>query len=190
MNTSTAPGSCGARASALPTGFRPALSVAVLLLAVTLSANAQKDQPLAAKIQRLVDEEEIRNVLVSYGRTLDAHDFGAYSRLFAKDGEWVGGFGSVKGPAAIEAFMAKNIGGPGKPGGTYHLLTNFLIDVHGDTATAWSRWTFVIPGPDKKPAMAQGGHYEDTLIRENGQWKFSRREAFVDIPHADTAPAK
>jgi len=167
--------------------------VAALLVAGTLFSpiavySQQKDQSLAAKVQRLADEEEIRNVLVSYGRTLDAHDFGAYSRLFAKDGEWVGGFGSVKGPAAIEAFMAKNIGSPRKPGGTYHLLTNFLIDVHGDTATAWSRWTFVTPGPDKKPAMAQGGHYEDALIRENGQWKFSRREAFVDIPLADIPP--
>jgi uncharacterized protein (TIGR02246 family) len=187
MNT---PVSCGARASALPPGFRPALSVATLLAAATFLTpiavySQQKDQSLAAKVQRLEDEEEIRNVLVSYGRTLDAHDFGAYSRLFSKDGEWVGGFGSVKGPAEIEAFMAKNIGAPGKPSGTYHVLTNFLIDVHGDTASAWSRWAFVTPGPDKKPAIAQGGHYEDTLIRENGRWKFSRRQAFTDIPHAE-----
>ena len=96
--------------------------------------------------------------------------------------EWVGGFGTVKGPTAIEALMVKSIGSPGKPGGTYHLLTNFIIDVNGDTATAWSRWSFVTPGPDKKPAVAQGGHYQDKLVRENGQWKFSRREAFVDIP--------
>src|SRR5579863_6500118 len=166
------------------------MNVAALLAAAALLAptagHAQKDQSLAARVQRLEDEEEIRNVLVSYSRTLDAHDFGAYSRLFAKEGEWVGGFGSVKGPAAIEALMVKSIGTPGKPSSTYHLLTNFLIDVHGDTATAWSRWTYVTPGPDKKPIMAQGGHYEDTLIRENGQWKFSRREAFGDLPRPDT----
>ena len=165
------------------------LSVAVALASATLlipsASHAQKDASLAAKVQRLEDEEEIRNVLVSYGRNLDAHDFGAYSRLFAKEGEWVGGFGSVKGPAAIEALMVKSIGTPGKPSSTYHLLTNFLIDVHGDTATAWSRWTYVTPGPDKKPVMAQGGHYEDTLIRENGRWKFSRREAFGDLPRAE-----
>ena len=170
------------------------ISIAALTLAgallIPVTAYSQKDPSLAAKVQRLEDQEEIRNVLVSYGRTLDAHDFGAYSRLFAKEGEWVGGFGSVKGPAAIEAFMAKNIGTPGKPSGTYHLLSNFLIDVHGDTATAWSRWAYVTPSPDKKPAMAQGGHYEDTLVRENGRWKFSRREAFVDIPHADAPAAK
>src|ERR1700691_3223699 len=107
MNT---PASCGARASALLPGFRSALSVAALLAAGALltpipADSQQKDQTLTGKVQRLEDKEEIRNVLVSYGRTLDAHDFGAYSRLFSKEGEWIGGFGSVKGPAAIEAVM-------------------------------------------------------------------------------------
>src|SRR3984957_5220018 len=113
------------------------------------------DASLATRIQRLEDESEVRTLLLNYGRSLDAHDFGAYGRLFANDGEWVGGFGSVKGPAAIEAFMVKNIGAPGKPNGTYHLLSNFIIDVNGDSATAWSRWGYVTPGADKKPAIAQ-----------------------------------
>ena len=154
----------------------------LLALLMVGTAVAQTDTSLAARVQVLADKEEIRTVLVNYGRTLDAHDFLAYSHLFAQEGEWIGGFGSVKGPAAIEAFMIKNIGAPGKPSGTYHLLTNFIIDVHGDSATAWSRWAFVVPGADKKPSIAQGGHYEDTLVRENGQWKFLRREAFTDIP--------
>ncbi len=155
--------------------------IAVLILAGT-AAQAQGDRALAARIQRLDDMEEIRTVLLNYGRYLDTHDFAAYSQLFAKDGEWTGGFGSVQGPAAIQAFMEKNI--PGKPGGTYHLLSNFIIDVHGDTATAWSRWQFVTPGADKKPAIAQAGHYDDALVRENGHWKFKRRVAGNDIPVA------
>jgi hypothetical protein len=174
------------------TGWK-SITLAAFLTAGTLlspSANAQKQPSLAARVQRMEDIEEIRTVLIGYGRTLDAHDFGGYSRLFAKEGEWVGGFGTVKGPAAIEAFMVKNIGAPGKPGGTYHLLTNFVIDVRGDTATAWSRWTFVTPGLDRKPAMAQGGHYEDTLMREAGHWKFKRREAFTDIPASGPVQTK
>ena len=83
---------------------------------------------------------EIQGVLLDYGRFLDARDFAGYSRLFAKDGEWVGGFGTVQGPAAIQAFMEKQITGPNR-GNTFHILSNFKIDVHGDTATAWSRWT-------------------------------------------------
>ena len=138
---------------------------------------------LAARVQRLEDMEEIRNVLIDYGRYLDARDFAAYSRLFAKDGEWAGGLGTVQGPAAIQAFMEKNIPGPNR-GNTYHLLTNFEVEVHGDTATAWSRWTFVTPGADKKPVIAQAGRYDDTFVRENGHWKFKRRVASNDIPGA------
>jgi len=138
---------------------------------------------LAARVQRLEDMEEIRNVLIDYGRYLDARDFAAYSRLFAKDGEWAGGLGTVQGPAAIQAFMEKNIPGPNR-GNTYHLLTNFEVEVHGDTATAWSRWTFVTPGADKKPVIAQAGRYDDTFVRENGHWKFKRRVASNDIPAA------
>ena len=69
------------------------------LFSVTLLSSLSAQTPLAARIQRLEDIEAIRTVLLNYGRFLDARDLPAYSRLFAKDGEWVGGFGSAKGPA-------------------------------------------------------------------------------------------
>ena len=150
---------------------------------------AQDSKSLAARVQRLEDIQEIQGVLLDYGRFLDARDFGAYSRLFAKDGEWVGGFGTVQGPAAIQAFMEKQIAGPNR-GNTFHILSNFKIDVKGDTATAWSRWTFVTPGPDKKPAISQAGRYDDMFVRENGHWRFKRRVASNDIPVPDPVPAK
>lgn len=150
---------------------------------------AQDSKSLAARVQRLEDIQEIQSVLLDYGRFLDARDFAAYSHLFAKDGEWVGGFGTVQGPAAIQAFMEKNITGPNR-GNTFHILSNFKIDVHGDTATAWSRWTFVTPGADKKPAISQAGRYDDAFVRENGRWKFKRRTASNDIPVPEQTPAK
>ena len=162
-----------------------AASVTIVLLtgliAPTLSA-AQSNASLAARLQRLEDMEEIRALLTDYGRLLDARDLAGYSRLFAKDGEWVGGFGSAKGPAAILEFMQKNLGTGPNRGNTYHILSNFMIDVKGDTATAWSRWTFITPGPDRKPAISQAGRYDDTLVREDGHWKFKRRVASNDIP--------
>jgi ketosteroid isomerase-like protein len=153
------------------------LALAALLLS---TASAQKPT-VEARLQRLEDIDQIRTVLLNYGRFLDARDFAAYSRLFAKDGEWIGGFGTVQGPAAIQAFMEKNIAGP-NTGNTYHILSNFEIEVHGDTATAWSRWAYVTPGADGWPVIAQGGRYDDTLVRENGAWKFKRRVASNDIP--------
>jgi len=162
---------------------------ASLILLMLMPLLAQDSKSFAARVQRLEDIQEIQGVLLDYGRYLDARDFAAYSRLFAKDGEWVGGFGTVQGPAAIQAFMEKNITGPNR-GNTFHILSNFKIDVHGDTATAWSRWTFVTPGADKKPAISQAGRYDDTFVRENGRWKFKRRTASNDIPVPDAVPAK
>ena len=150
-------------------------------------AKGTSAESLASRLKRLEDIEEIRGVLISYGRYLDAHDLASYSQLFAESGEWIGGFGSAKGPAGIRALMEKNLPvrpGP-NPGSTYHLLTNFLIDVQGDSATAWSRWSFTVTGTDNKPSVLYGGHYDDTFVREKGRWKFLRRAAATDIPHSE-----
>jgi uncharacterized protein (TIGR02246 family) len=163
------------------------MRIAALLLVVGFLAPqapraGQTDASIAARLQRLEDIEEIRTLLLDYGRFLDSRDLAAYSRLFAKDGEWVGGFGSAKGPADILAFMQKNLGTGPNRNNSYHILSNFEIDVKGDTATAWSRWTFIVPATDGKPVISQAGRYEDTLVREDGRWKFKRRVAANDIP--------
>ena len=140
---------------------------------------AKSKESAEARLQRFADKEEIQNVLLEYGRALDSRNFAAYSALFAQDGEWVGGFGSVKGPANIKAFMEKNMGTNGNPTHNYHLLSNFVITVNGDTATAWSRWAFVQP-QDRGAVIAQAGSYDDTFVRENGVWKFKKRTASND----------
>jgi len=94
----------------------------------------------------------------------------------------VGGFGSAKGPAEILAFMQKNLGTGPNRNNSFHILSNFEIEVKGDSATAWSRWTFITPGPDGKPVISQAGRYDDILVREDGHWKFKRRSASNDIP--------
>jgi hypothetical protein len=162
----------------------------LIAAAPLLVAQTAPSPSIEARIRAIEDTDAIQRVLLNYGRYLDARQFKAYSELFAKNGEWTGGFGTVKGPAAIQAFMEKNIGaGPAKTA-TYHLLSNFLIEVNGTQATAWSRWAYVVPGTDGKPSVTQGGHYQDTLIQEAGHWKFQRRIAFTDIPHNDPTEKK
>jgi uncharacterized protein (TIGR02246 family) len=116
------------------------------------------------------------------GRHLDSRDMKAYASLFAADGEWVGGFGTVQGRDNIQAFMEKNMGTGPNRAGNYHLLSNFVITVQGDTAIAWSRWAFVVPEASGA-RVAQAGRYDDTLVRENGRWRFKRR-----VASNDTAP--
>jgi uncharacterized protein (TIGR02246 family) len=152
------------------------------------SSNAPaRNRQTADLVQRIDDRASIERLLVEYGRTLDARDFKGYSELFAKDGVWSGGMGTVQGPAAIQAFMEKAIPGP-NTAHNFHILSNFAIDVNGDTATAWSRWTFMVPGPNNTAVAAQSGRYDDTLVREDGRWKFKRRVASNDIPAAGPAP--
>ena len=87
------------------------LQVGCLLFVVALPAAGQtsrsaESSSLATRLQKFEDKEEIQNLLLDYGRHLDNRDFAAYSSLFAKDGEWVGGFGTAAGgPAGIKAFM-------------------------------------------------------------------------------------
>jgi len=162
--------------------------VAVLSLLATFARAQGKKESTEARLQRFADKEEIQNVLLEYGRALDSRNFTAYSALFAQDGEWVGGFGSVKGPANIKAFMEKNMGTNGNPTHNYHLLSNFVITVNGDTATAWSRWAFVQP-QDRGAVIAQAGSYDDTFVRENGVWKFKKRTASNDTGRPAPAAA-
>jgi uncharacterized protein (TIGR02246 family) len=164
---------------------QPTLLLMLVALLVPYPARAQAPTPaaLAARLQQFEDKAEIERLLLDYGRHLDSRDFAAYGRLFARDGEWVGGFGTASGgPAGIQAFMEKAMGTAPNRANNYHLLSNFVITVTGDTATAWSRWAFVVPGPSGA-AIAQAGRYDDQLVRENGRWRFKRRTA-----SNDTAP--
>lgn len=162
---------------------RSAFSVilAGCLLANGAAAMAQAPS-VEARLKIFEDKEQITQLLIDYGRHLDSRDLGAYASLFAADGEWVGGFGTVKGRAEIKAFMEKSLGTGPNRNNSYHIMSNFTITVKGDTAAAWSRWTFVTPG-ERGATIAQAGRYDDTLVRENGVWKFKKR-----VASNDTAP--
>lgn len=158
------------------------LVVAGCSLSVVAAAAQAQTGSVEARLKQLEDKEQIAQLLIDYGRHLDSRDLAAYAALFATDGEWIGGFGNVSGRANIQAFMEKSLGTGPNRGGSYHIMSNFVITVKGDTATAWSRWTFVTPG-DRGAMIAQAGRYDDTFVRETGVWKFKRREA-----SNDTAP--
>ena len=62
--------------------------------------------------------------------------------------------------------------------------TNVSIKVDGDTASAVTKWMFIITTADNKPQPYYLGHYDDKFVREDGQWKFLQRVAYGDIPAA------
>jgi uncharacterized protein (TIGR02246 family) len=167
-----------------------ALAACALALVVVPSLAAEPGS-LEERLQRLEDREEIRNLLLEYGRALDGRDFAAFAALFAAtDGEWVGGLGSAKGREAIRELMESTIGSGlgGAPPSSFHVFSNERIDVDGDRASAVTKWVFVRQGEDAAPEWVFLGHYDDTFVRENGRWRFLRREAFTDLPVQQEAP--
>jgi uncharacterized protein (TIGR02246 family) len=136
---------------------------------------------LEARLRRLEDLEEIRQLFVDYGHHLDSGDFAAYAQLFADDGEiLLGPIGRATGPDAIRALLEKTLAG--RAGASYHLITNPIVQLNGDGATSDVMWAVVTRRDDGSPALTMLGRHRDVLVRQRGRWKFKRREGLVDIP--------
>jgi len=161
----------------------------VMLLAMPITADAAPRKPtLEQRVQRMEDESAIRRILTEYGAYLDSRNFAAYAGLFAKDGEWVGGFGRFKGPPAIQKMLFDNLGAP-EPGwinkSSFHLLSNAIIEIDGDKALVTSKYLFVTKSDDNKPAPLLAGRYVDEFVREGGQWRIAKRTTYGAIPYRD-----
>lgn len=165
-----------------------AILMIVFLLALQLSAGGKKAS-ITDRLQQLEDREEIRQLIMDYGKFLDQRDFASFSELFAeKDGEWIGGLGQAKSRTSIRNLMESTLGGNkagGQSGPNCHLFTNEVIQVNANQAAAKTKWIFVVQNSSRQPQPVYIGHYEDTFIKEGGRWKFLRRIAYGDIPPDD-----
>lgn len=166
-----------------------AMCSTLLLMGVAATARADESPDgsptMEQRMQRLEDREAILELLVTYGRLLDKKDLVGYSNLFAEDGVWEGGIGSATGPKGIQDMLTRVFGRvePGAYGSDYHIMSDFNVSVDsGNTATAWSRWTWLVEGPEGKPVAQRSGHYEDTLVKVGGQWKFKHRLTITSLP--------
>jgi len=158
-------------------------SIALLVLSgvVVNTQRAQNADSLASRVQALEAREAIRTLYAEYGRTLDARDFKAFSLLFARDAE----YGPAKGPAAIGDFLEKAIGTnyPDSKGKNYHLYFNESIDVLGDHGTGISKGGYVMATADNTKAdFLLLATYRDEYVREDGKWKFRKRQTIGEIP--------
>src|SRR5215831_893864 len=165
---------------------------AVILSSLTrLAGQAEKKAPpLFDRVQRLEDREAIRALLVSYASTLDGRDFAGFEQLWARDAEFVGGANdTAKGPAAIRDLLQGllKINAAPVPGRDFHLVMNQTVEVAGDTATGFSRGTWVVTDPDKKMRISIIANYYDQFVRENGRWKFKRHQIGGTPPAAFSA---
>jgi uncharacterized protein (TIGR02246 family) len=146
-----------------------------------LEAAGQASSPtaLAARVQTLEDRDAIRALLVAYATTLDNRDFAGFEQLWAKDAEFFGGAGNTaKGAAAIRDLLRGLLGknAAPTPGRDFHLVMNQTVAVTGDTATGFSRGTWVTTNAESRLQVTIIANYYDQFVREDGRWKFKRHQ--------------
>jgi hypothetical protein len=124
-------------------------------------------------------------------RYLFAFDFGdaeGYANTFAPDGILDFGWGEIKGRAAIAKFIEDgrqrtvaaraNTPAGERPRIGRHIINNIVVTIDGDKARALAYWTHMTSDKTGYGTVDFFGHYEDDLIKLDGQWYFARRNIY------------
>jgi len=125
------------------------------------------------------DKAAIGEVLVRYATGIDQKDWvllrTCWTDQVLVDYDQLGMFHD---PDALTDVMRKTHEAMGP---TYHRLSNFVIDVEGDRATARTYVHAVLmlrPG-DSQNWIEAVGHYEDVLVRTDDGWRISERTSRI-----------
>jgi len=124
-------------------------------------------------------------------RYLFAFDFGdaeGYANTFAPDGILDFGMGEVKGRKAIARFIedgrkrtlearASTPKGE-RPRVGRHIINNIIVTIDGNKARGLAYWTHMTSDKTGYGTVDFFGHYEDEMIKVDGQWFFSRRNIY------------
>ncbi|MBN1907018.1 MAG: nuclear transport factor 2 family protein [Deltaproteobacteria bacterium] len=133
------------------------------------------------------DRTAIMELQSRYLFALDFRDAETYASTFTEDGALHWARGEIKGRKAIYDFIASGIYNPagsaekGKwPAASRHFVTNQIIKVDGNTARSFSYWFEATNNTADRKTMVLGlfGHYEDELVKIDGQWYFKKRAIY------------
>jgi ketosteroid isomerase-like protein len=146
------------------------------------------------------DRAQIEDLQARYMFALDFRDPEAYAATFAEDGVLDYGAGKIKGRKAIaemiegmranaEKQRAADTSGL-RPAAGRHNITNIVLDIHGDRATGTAYWFHLgNDNPERSAEVTSFGHYEDELVKVEGQWLFSLRKIYNEqIPEWVAGP--
>lgn len=124
-------------------------------------------------------------------RYLFAFDFGdpeGYANTFAPDGVLNFDWGDIVGREAIAGFIEDdrestlqaraNTPEGERPRVGRHIISNIVVSVNGDTARGVAYWTHMTSDSTGYGTVDFFGHYEDEMVKIDGQWYFSRRHVY------------
>ena len=146
-----------------------------------LAASGGTDAVGSELADRIAIEDMVTRYYGNFGKQDAAEDFGAF---YTEDAVFdVNGIVST-GREAIEAFYAESAEEADAPAaqGTFHMMiSNPVIDVNGDTATAQFMWTGVMnTGIQERPLLFEQGREYDELVKQDGEWRIKKRVVIAD----------
>ena len=146
-----------------------------------LAAGEAEANASSTLADRIAIEDMVTRYYGNFGKQDAAEDFGAF---YTEDAVFdVNGIVST-GREAIEGFYAESAEEADAPAaqGTFHLMiSNPVIDVDGDTATASFFWTGVLnTAIQEPPKLLEQGREYDLLVRQDGAWRIKKRVVIAD----------
>jgi len=157
------------------------ITTTILFMSLSQSVFAQQ-----VSMKTLLDRIQIEDLLTHYYNDLSlgkAHELSEYfteDALLDVDGTVAHGHGEI---AKLYQRPAPDPNAPpAEPRGRGHmLLTNPIIEINGNTATAHLIWTGVMnQGIGKLPYIFEQGREDDELVKQNGKWRIKRRYITAD----------
>ena len=147
------------------------------------SAGAETSASAADQLlmDRIAIEDMVTRYYANFGKQDAAEDFGAF---YTEDAVFdVNGIVS-QGREAIEGFYTETGDDEEAPArqGTFHMMiSNPVIDVNGDQATAEFMWTGVMNSAiGERPQLWEQGREYDLLVKQDGQWRIKKRTVIAD----------
>lgn len=122
---------------------------------------------LQGKLQALIDKDEIRDLMSRYCHGIDKKDEALFMGIWAEDGNYELPRGNGTGTENIRALVQKVWREVPK---CHHHITNPLIEVDGDQASATTDVTYFRETADGLHCLLSGG-YRFRFAKVNGEWK-------------------
>jgi hypothetical protein len=158
------------------------LATAGAAVLITLAVSSMTST--AADSSYAEDRSAIEDLQARYLFALDFKDPDLYVTTFTEDGVLDVGSGEIRGRKAIRDVIAKMPSPQPGPDGLRaavgrHNISNIVLKVTGNKAAGRSYWFhYGNDNPQRRGVFDGFGHYEDELVKVNGQWLFTKRRIY------------
>ena len=119
-----------------------------------------------------LDKLDITDTLVAYATAIDRRDWELFRRCFTVD--VVADYDTLGSWASLDDLTQFMVDLHAPFGPTMHRLSNFVIDVTGDTASARTYVDALITHEGTSGVNGHG-YYDDSLVRTADGWRIARR---------------